>query len=324
MANFTVPSIINKRFPKEINFGFSGGPVFFTQVASTTGGHEQRQQNWEAARHRYSASHEVKTRAELKELLNFFMAVRGMAVGFRFVDWNDWSSDVDANQGIVWPGLADTADMSHQDMKDATTGALGIGNGASVAFQLVKKYELEPIVGDTDGVDSVTFTNSTGKITRTVGSWVTDGFVEGDFVYCTGTLGNLNDGSLGTITAISALEMTVDIELTDELTPRLAVRIWSQDNDVAPYIREVTKPVTVRVVVDGVAWTEASSGADTFSVDYSTGIVTLNAAAVLGESVQADFVYDVPVRFGQDDWVQSLEHFGVGDVTNIELIELRA
>ena len=324
MASFSVPAFINKRFPKEIQFGFSGGPVFFTQISSTTGGQEQRQQNWEAARSRYVASHEIKTREELEELLNFFMAVRGQAVGFRFVDWNDWASDVNANQGTVWPGLAAAADMSHQDMKDATNGTFGIGNGAQTTFQAMKKYELEPLVGDTDGLDSVTFTNSTGKITRTVGSWVTDGFVVGDYVYCTGTLGNLNDGSLGIISVVTALEMTVAETLTDELTPRLGVRIFSQDQDVAPYYREITKLATIRVLVDGVTWTESAAGADTYTVDYDTGIITANTAPALGESVQADFVYDVPVRFEKDDWMQQLEHFGVGSVADIELIELRA
>jgi hypothetical protein len=323
MAQFTVPAFVNKRFPSEINFGFSGGPVFFTQISSTSGGQEQRQQNWEQARHRYNASHEVKTREELEELLNFFMAVRGMAVGFRFVDWNDWASDVDANQGTVWPGLADAADMAHQDMVSVDTGALGLGDGATVDFQLTKKYELEPIVGDTDGADSVTFTNSTGKITRTVGSWTSDGFVEGDYVYAAGSLSNLNDGSLGVITAVSTLELTVAGTLTDELTPRLAVRIFSQDNDVAPYYRTITKPATVRVVVDGDAWTEGPSGADTFTVDYDTGIITCNTAPGLSDTVQADFVYDVPVRFEKDDWMQQLQHFNVGDVTDISLIELR-
>lgn len=323
MAQFAVPAFVNKRFPIEINFGFSGGPVFFTQISSTSGGQEQRQQNWEQARHRYNASHEVKTREELEELLNFFMAVRGMAVGFRFVDWNDWSSDVDANQGIVWPALAAEADMTHHDMIAIASGAIGVGDGAAVNFQLTKKYELEPMVGSASGGHSVTFTNSTGKITRTAGSWVTDGFVEGDYVYATGSLSNLNDGSLGVITAVTTLELTVAGTLVDELTPRPSVRIFSQDNDVAPYYRTITKPVTVRVLVGGSLWTEAPSGADTYTVDYDTGIVTANTAPLLGYSVQADFVYDVPVRFEKDDWMQQLQHFNVGDVTDIELIELR-
>ncbi len=323
MADFTVPAFVNKRFPREINFGFSGGPVFFTQVSSTTGGQEQRQQNWEQARHRYTASHEVKTREELKALLDFFMAVRGMAVGFRFVDWNDWSSDVSENQGIVWPTLAAIGDMTHQKMRNTTSLALGAGDGVAVGFQALKKYELEPVVGDMLGVDSVVFVNSTSKITRTVGSWITDGFVVGDHVYCTGTPGNLNDGSLGTVTTVTALELTVSSTLTEQAVARFGVNVFSQDLDVAPYFREIKKLVTIRVIVDGVTWTEAPSGVDTYTVDYDTGIITANTAPAAGEVVEADFVYDVPVRFEKDDWAQQLEHFGIGSVTDIQLIELR-
>ncbi len=323
MADFTVPAFINKRFPSEINFGFTGGPVFFTQVSSTTGGQEQRQQNWEQARFRYSASHEVKTREELEALVNFFMAVRGMAVGFRFVDWNDWSSDVAENQGIVWPALGAVADMTHQKMRNVDSQALGAGDGAAVAFQATKKYELESVVGDFLGVDSVVFVTSTSKITRTVGSWVTDGFVVGDYVYCTGTAGLLNDGSLGTVVSVTALNLEVSTTLTEDAVADFGVNIFSQDVDVAPYFRAIKKLVTIRVIVDGVTWTEAPSGVDTYTVDLDTGIITANTAPAVGEVVEADFVYDTPVRFEKDDWMQQLEHFGIGSVADIQLIELR-
>ncbi|KKM80421.1 hypothetical protein LCGC14_1340060, partial [marine sediment metagenome] len=53
------------------------------------------------------------------------------------------------------------------------------------------------------------------------------------------------------------------------------------------------------------------------------GIVTANTAPASGELVEADFVFNVPVRFEKDDWTQQLSHFNVGDVLDIELIELR-
>ncbi len=323
MPSWTIPTFVQKRFPKEISFGFSGGPVFFTQVSSTSGGHEQRQQNWEQARRRYNASHEIKDREEMEELLNFFLAVRGMAVGFRFVDWNDWSSDVDANQGIVWPALAAIGDMTHQDMVNATSGAIGVGDGAETHFQATKKYELEPVVGDFVGVNSIVWVNATSTITRTVGSWITDGFEVGDTVYATGTYGKLNDGSIGTVVSRDATDMVVTGTLVDEAVARFGVRLFSQADDVAPYYREITKLVTIRVIVDGVTWTEADAGADTYTVDYDSGIITANTAPAAGETVKADFIFDTPVRFEKDDWLQELEHFGIGSVPDISLIELR-
>jgi hypothetical protein len=323
VPSIKIPAFIEKEFPREINFGFSGGPVFFTQISATSGGFEQRQLNWEFARHRYTASHELKDRAELETLLDFFFSVRGMAVGFRFVDWNDWSSDVDANQGLVYPALAAAADMTSHAMLNLGTKAIGVGDGAQTTFQVQKLYTTEPVVGDFMGADSIVFVNSTSKITRTVGSWITDGFAVGDFVYVSGTLTNLNDGTAGEITAVTALDLTVDGTLVEEATPRLNIRVFSQAVDVPLYLREIKKLVTIRVTVDGVVWTEAPSGVDTYTVDLNTGIVTANTAPGSGELVEADFVYNVPVRFEKDDWTQQLQHFNVGDVVDIELIEIR-
>ena len=81
--------------------------------------------------------------------------------------------------------------------------------------------------------------------------------------------------------------------------------------------------MTIRVTVDGTIWTEAPSGVDTYTVDLNTGIITANTAVLAGKLIEADFVFNVPVRFEKDDWLQQLQHFGVGDVADIELIEIR-
>ncbi len=326
MPQIEIPDFIEKEFPNKINFGFSGGPEFFTQISTTTGGHEQRVVNWEKAKHRFSASHEVKDMAELKELLDFFFSVRGMASGFRFVDWHDWSSDVDANKGIVYPTLAAVGDMTHQAMLNIDSGAIGIGDGAAVNFQAQKLYSSEAVVGDLDSVQTIVFDKAAGEIIRTVGTWLAgDGFGVGQFVYASGTPGNLNDGSLGKITDIHFLDlrMFVDGIKVDDSTPEANIRLFSQGEDVPLYIREIKKLVTIRVLVEDVVFTEAPSGIDTYTVDMDTGIVTFNTAPASGEFVEADFIFNVPVRFDSDSWVQQLNHFNVGDVLNIELLELR-
>ncbi len=323
MPSIKIPSFVEKEFPNKINFGFSGGPVFFTQVSATTGGFEQRQLNWEFARHRYSASHALKDREELETLLDFFFSVRGMAVGFRFVDWNDWSSDMDANQGLEYPALAPTADMTPHRMLNIGSKAIGVADGVQTTFQTQKLYTPEPVVAHILGDDGLTFTNSTGIILRDAGNWNNNGFSVGEFVYVSGTLNNLNDGSLGKITALTTTQMTVDGTLVDELTPRFGIEVFSQAEDVPLYLRAIKKLQTIRVLVDGVVWTEAPSGVDTYTVDLNTGIITANTAPASGEVVEADFVYNVPVRFEKDDWTQTLQHFNVGDVADIELIEIR-
>ena len=83
--------------------------------------------------------------------------------------------------------------------------------------------------------------------------------------------------------------------------------------------RPIQKPVdgTVRVAVDTV---EVAAAA--FSVDSTTGIVTLNAAPPNGAIITAGYEFDVPVRFATDQLDESLEAYQAGQ-TEVPLIELR-
>lgn len=78
-------------FPPEIAYGASGGPKFKTAVFSADSGYEQRTLDWKDVRAEYDVSHTVKNPEQRDALLNFFMARRGMAYGFRFKDWNDYT-----------------------------------------------------------------------------------------------------------------------------------------------------------------------------------------------------------------------------------------
>ena len=101
------------RFPIDISYGSSGGPGYSTDIVITQGGHEQRNINWQAARARYNVAHGVKAQAQLDALIAFFRARRGRAHGFRFKDWTDY---------------------------EAVGQSIGVGNGATQDFQLVKNY----------------------------------------------------------------------------------------------------------------------------------------------------------------------------------------
>lgn len=87
-----------------------------------------------------------------------------------------------------------------------------------------------------------------------------------------------------------------------------------------PYFRPITKPVvgTVRVAVDG-----DELPAEAFSVDTTTGLLTLAAAPAAGAAVTAGFLFDVEVRF-DTDWLDvALTSFDVADAPSIPLIEVR-
>ncbi|MEM7499136.1 MAG: DUF2460 domain-containing protein [Pseudomonadota bacterium] len=111
------------RFPAAISFGSTGGLERRTEVVRLASGHEERNTPWAAARRRYDAGLGVRTLDDLAEVVAFFEARRGMLHAFRWKDWLDNKS------------CAPSAEPA------ATDQAIGTGDGATVAFPLVKTYE---------------------------------------------------------------------------------------------------------------------------------------------------------------------------------------
>ena len=87
------------------------------------------------------------------------------------------------------------------------------------------------------------------------------------------------------------------------------------------YLRPISKPVagSALVAIDGAA---LAPGA--FTVASESGIVTLDAAPVLGAVVSAGFIFDTPVRFDIDRLDLSIDGFGAGHAVAIPLVEVRA
>ena len=78
------------QFPSNISYGASGGPGFNTTVLTLASGFERRNINWSLARAQYDVAHGLKSQDELNVLIEFFVARRGKAYGFRFKDWADF------------------------------------------------------------------------------------------------------------------------------------------------------------------------------------------------------------------------------------------
>lgn len=70
------------RFPENISYGSAGGPEFSTDVVTTHNGCEQRNINWSHARTRYNIAYGVRSNEQLLELITFFHARKGKAIGF--------------------------------------------------------------------------------------------------------------------------------------------------------------------------------------------------------------------------------------------------
>lgn len=110
-------------FPLELGFGAVGGPEFRTQVATMASGYEQRNMDWARARLRYDVGTGVRSDADMAALMTFFRGRRGQAHAFRF---------------------RDPVDHSSRDMVAAPTAfdqLLGVGDGATLSFPLVKHYD---------------------------------------------------------------------------------------------------------------------------------------------------------------------------------------
>ena len=135
------------RFPIALGREASAEPAFSTQIVTTAGGAEQRNSDWADARLRFDAGPGLRGEEDVHALLAFFRARRGAAVGFRFEDPFDNSS----NGMTGAPGPADQG--------------LGTGDGVRTEFALVKQYGgqerriTRPVAGSVrvavDGVERV-------------------------------------------------------------------------------------------------------------------------------------------------------------------------
>jgi uncharacterized protein (TIGR02217 family) len=109
-------------YPFALGRSTAVAPEFSTSVTVTASGHEQRNSLWSDARLHFDVGPGIRSEAELSQLIAFFRQRRGAARGFRITDPYDHSSN----------GMTGTPGMSDQ--------LLGIGDGLSVDFPLIKSY----------------------------------------------------------------------------------------------------------------------------------------------------------------------------------------
>jgi len=109
-------------FPLDIALKSAGGPQRRTDVVALGSGAEERNARWAHSRRRYDAGYGVKSYDSLSQVLAFFEERRGRLYGFRWRDRLDHSS------------AAPDAAVAAADQ------AIGLGDGATAAFALVKTY----------------------------------------------------------------------------------------------------------------------------------------------------------------------------------------
>jgi len=109
-------------FPIEIGAEASVSPAFSTNIVTGASGYEARNVEWQQARLRFDAGPGVRSDSELETLIAFFRARRGPAIGFRFRDPYDQSSN----------GMSGSPTASDQQ--------IATGDGAADRFVLTKSY----------------------------------------------------------------------------------------------------------------------------------------------------------------------------------------
>jgi len=108
--------------PARLAFGSTGGVERRTEVVTLGSGYERRSSPWAHGRRRYLIGAGVRSLDDAAALVAFFEARRGRLHGFRFKDFADFKS------------CAPSAAASAGDQ------VIGVGDGATTAFQLVKAY----------------------------------------------------------------------------------------------------------------------------------------------------------------------------------------
>lgn len=84
------------------------------------------------------------------------------------------------------------------------------------------------------------------------------------------------------------------------------------------YLRPIRKPVDGTVVV-AIAGTPTGA----FTVDATTGVVSFDVPAPVGQAITAGFQFDTPVRFDIDRLDVTLESFDAARVVAFPLVEVR-
>ncbi|MFG0316424.1 MAG: DUF2460 domain-containing protein [Planctomycetota bacterium JB042] len=123
-------------FPEE-SIGSRGGPGYFSDVVRTWSGREEITQRRLCPRHVYNLTLGTQHIRDVWEVRNFLESLEGADTGFRFLDKHDCTS-----LPLDSAALADTDDVYAAQLSSYGRGDqfLGIGDGSTTEFQLVKRY----------------------------------------------------------------------------------------------------------------------------------------------------------------------------------------
>ena len=106
-----------------IALGSSAGPNYQTEIIELSSGVEQRNQAWEYPRHRYVIGISAGKSTKIETLRQLFNSTRGAFNGFRFKDFNDYSTATVQGDDVAY---------DDQEITD--------GDGSTLTYQALKNY----------------------------------------------------------------------------------------------------------------------------------------------------------------------------------------
>lgn len=117
-----MPQFDDVRFPPAISRLSSGGPERQTEIVALASGREERNNRHSLSKRHYNAGFGVATLEDIHAIVAFFEERRGRLHGFR------WKDHADFGSGAAGEEIA------------ADDQQIGIGDGDTTAFQLIKTY----------------------------------------------------------------------------------------------------------------------------------------------------------------------------------------
>jgi len=115
------------QFPTGISAGSRGGPGFSTSIVEGDAGGSERVSQWANARRQHNVKWGIKSLDQLNQVIDFYVARMGPAIGFRYKNWLDF-----------------TTAPNHRDPHGPGDVLLGTAAGSSGQFQLRTKYVSGP------------------------------------------------------------------------------------------------------------------------------------------------------------------------------------
>jgi len=269
-------SFLEIQFPTDISIGARGGPKWRTVITQTQNGWEQRLQKWGNIKSSYDVGYGVKSIAELQTVVGFFNEVRGMAYGFRFKDWLDYS----VTDETLTPNGSPTLQLIKTYGSGNNNYVRNIikPTSGSVTLELNTSSFTDFTIDITTGIVTFTAPQETATITdisnganANIDTSSPHGFSVGDYVYFTGVVGMTEINTLvGIITSVpTTTDFEVDIDASgfSGYSSGGTANVYVQAGDVFTWSGEYDIPVRFNQDELDVTLTTAAIGSTSITLE---------------------------------------------------------